>query len=99
MELNCHACIGVPLCASNVMIQLEESEATSEVCEKMVCKERGVKKKKKRNSKLVLQPFTQKLEEAFKTLLETTTYKKPIATFLEIFCNGFEIWFTTVFVF
>jgi hypothetical protein len=84
------------------MIQLEESEATSEVCEKMVCKERGVKKKKKkkkRNSKLVLQPFTQKLEEAFKTLLETTTYKKPIATFLEIFCNGFEIWFTKVFVF
>jgi hypothetical protein len=67
----------------------------------MVCKERGVKKKKKkkRNSKLFLQPFTKKLEEVFKTLLETTTYKKPIATFLEIFCNGFEIWFTTVLFF
>jgi hypothetical protein len=32
-------------------------------------------------------------------LARNNNLQKPIATFLEIFCNGFEIWFTKVFVF
>jgi len=50
------------------------------VCEKLVCKERGVKKKKKkkkRNFKLLATSLQKSLRRHSKTLLKTTTYKNP----------------------